>query len=130
MELKFVLDSKLKNVLNELKRRELFFHRPQIGTSRADFERMIEPTFREVGASGRQYSREHALDLLERRCADPAKDNGRTRDFHCIKIAADNFLLTYTLTQGVRITRRATIWRQTAEGWKIVFHQGTIVQDR
>jgi hypothetical protein len=26
-------------------------------------------------------------------------------------------------------TRRATLWRQTAHGWKIVYHQGTVVAD-
>jgi hypothetical protein len=29
----------------------------------------------------------------------------------------------------VRLTRRATIWQNTSEGWKILYHQGTIVQD-
>jgi hypothetical protein len=39
-------------------------------------------------------------------------------------------LLTYTLLQdNQRLTRRATIWRSTADGWKIVYHQGTIVRD-
>jgi hypothetical protein len=45
-------------------------------------------------------------------------------------LAADLYLLTYTLLQDkVRLTRRSTIWQRTAEGWKIVYHQGTIVQD-
>jgi hypothetical protein len=39
-------------------------------------------------------------------------------------------LLTYTLLQDKqRLTRRGTIWQSTADGWKIVYHQGTIVQD-
>jgi len=38
-------------------------------------------------------------------------------------------LLTYTLAQGARITRRATIWRRCGSDWKIVYHQGTIVED-
>lgn len=45
------------------------------------------------------------------------------------EIAADNYLLTYTLFQGERVTRRSTIWRRTGEGWKIMYHQGTIVED-
>jgi hypothetical protein len=44
-------------------------------------------------------------------------------------IAAENFLLTYTLLQGARVTRRATIWRRSTDGWKIVYHQGTVVAD-
>ena len=49
-------------------------------------------------------------------------------DFRCQRLAKDLYLLTYTLQDGVRLTRRSTIWRRTVEGWKVVFHQGTIVQ--
>jgi hypothetical protein len=34
------------------------------------------------------------------------------------------------LAEGERITRRATIWRRHVDGWKIVYHQGTIVEGR
>jgi hypothetical protein len=45
-------------------------------------------------------------------------------------LAEDVYLLTYTLIQGnERKTRRSTIWQHTPEGWKIVYHRGTIVQD-
>src|SRR5262249_43372065 len=106
------------------------FHRPEHGTTRADFERMTEATFWETGASGRRYDREFVLDELERRRAHPAQDRWETSDFRCEEIAPDNFLLTYTLVQDRRVTRRATIWRRTADGWKVVYHQGTIVADR
>jgi hypothetical protein len=57
-------------------------------------------------------------------------DIWKTTDFHCTRFAADIYLLTYTLLQdGVRLTRRATIWQNTSEGWKILYHQGTIVQE-
>jgi len=117
------------DVLEELKQREPIFHRPELGTTRADFERMMDETFWEVGASGQIYSREFVLDELEKRSANQVEDDWRTRDFHCLEIAADNYLLTYTLVQGRRVTRRSTIWRRTSEGWKILHHQGTVVQD-
>ena len=91
---------------------------------------MTEDTFWEVGASGRRYSRRYVLDTLEKRYANPTEDSWQTRDFHCLEIAAGNYLLTYTLIQGARVTRRATIWRRTAQSWKIVYHQGTVVEDR
>jgi hypothetical protein len=25
------------------------------------------------------------------------------------------------------VTRRSTVWQKTGEGWRILFHQGTIV---
>ena len=53
-------------VLEALRRREPIFHRPEFGSRRADFERMVEADFWEVGASGRRYSRAFILDQLER----------------------------------------------------------------
>jgi hypothetical protein len=132
MEPTLVTDERLSEVLEELTRREPVFHRPEFGLARADFEEMTDEAFWEVGASGRRYSRECVLEELERRYGDPAytaRDVWQARDFHCLEIAADNYLLTYTLTQGARVTRRATIWRRTPRGWKIVYHQGTVVEN-
>lgn len=129
MEPNLVTDPKILNVLNELIQREPIFHRPELGTTRADFEQMTEATFWEVGASGRRYSRQYVLDEMEKRYASSEEDTWQTRDFHCLEIAAENYLVTYTLIQGTRITRRSTIWRQTPQGWKIVYHQGTVVEN-
>jgi hypothetical protein len=111
-----------------LKLREPIFHHPEFGTTRRDYEAMTDPNFWEVGASGRRYSREFVLETLENRAPDPDESTWLTRDFQCREIAADNFLITYTLHQEKRVTRRATLWRRTAAGWKILYHQGTIVE--
>ncbi len=118
------------DVLKELMRREPIFHHPEFGTTRLDIEKMTEVTFWEVGASGRRYSREYILDVLEERFKNPVEDIWETKDFHCLEIARDNYLITYTLIQGARITRRATIWRRSEFGWKIVYHQGTVVEEK
>ncbi|WP_233842443.1 DUF4440 domain-containing protein [Dyella sp. 2HG41-7] len=129
MEPRLVTDPKLLPILDELQRREPIFHRPEFGTARSDFEAMTETNFWEVGASGRRYSRDYALRVLEERYSRPYDDHWETSDFHCQEIATDNYLLTYTLKQGARITRRTTLWRHALQGWKIVFHQGTVVAD-
>jgi hypothetical protein len=117
-------------VLAELIAREPIFHRPEFGSTRAQFERMMAEDFWETGASGRRYSREFVLDELERRFATPHEDTWETSDFGCRRLAGEVFLLTYTLIQNKkRKTRRATIWQRAADGWKILYHQGTIVQD-
>jgi hypothetical protein len=120
----------LQGVLAELATREPIFHRPEFGTTRADFERMTAEDYWETGASGRRYSRDSVLDELEERFSVPHSDVWETREFHCRRLSEDTYLLTYTLLQdNQRLTRRSTIWRSTPDGWKIVYHQGTIVQD-
>lgn len=109
-------------------RREPIFHRPELGTTRADFEAQIAPDFWEVGASGRRYSREHVLDVLEARYAEPHVDEWETSDFHCREIGPQSYAVTYILRQGERITRRLTLWRKDDDGWKILYHQGTIAE--
>jgi hypothetical protein len=127
-EPKLTPDPALATILEELKSREPIFHRPENGTTRVDFENMMAPDFWEIGASGRRYSRDYVLSELQKRYAGEYVDAWKTQDFHCRKLAQDVYLLTYTLFQGVRRTRRTTIWQHTPAGWKIVFHQGTIVQ--
>lgn len=123
-------DPELSDVLAELVSREPIFHRPEWGATRADFEKMTVEDFWEVGASGRRYSRGYVLDELARRLTIPHPDIWEAKDFHCRRLSGDVYLLTYTLLQNrERLTRRATIWQRTSKGWKIVYHQGTLVQD-
>ena len=126
MEPTLVTAAHLIPILEELKRREPLFHRPEVAATRRDFENMTDTGFWEVGASGRRYSREFVLDTLEARLPGD-EDQWETRGFHCLEIAPDNYLVTYTLLQGARVTRRATLWRRTKSGWKVLYHQGTVV---
>jgi hypothetical protein len=129
MEPTLVTDPALHGVLRELAGREPIFHRAALGRTRADFANMTVTDFWEVGASGRRYSRDYVLAVLEKRYQSEHVDVWETKDFHCRKLAPDVYLLTYTLLQDERKTRRSTIWEYTEAGWKIVFHQGTIMQD-
>ena len=116
-------------MLEELRRREPIFHRPEYFGSRAAVEKATAADFWEIGASGRRYSRAYVLETLAARAEEPVEDEFEARDFHCRGLGAEVYLLTYTLLQGERLTRRATIWRRTPEGWQILFHQGTVVEE-
>lgn len=119
----------LAGILEELIAHEPIFHRLGWGTARADFERITTEDFWEIGASGRRYSRAYILDELEKRFAQPREENLVVGDYHCRQLAPNLYLLTYNLLQpGDRKTRRTTIWQRKSDGWKIVFHQGTIIQ--
>ncbi len=84
-------DPEFADVLDELRKREPIFHRPELGTSRGDFESMTEPDFWEVGASGRRYSREEVLEELDRRL--PHSDVWETSEFQCRRLADGFYLL-------------------------------------
>jgi hypothetical protein len=128
METAFVTETRLLPVLEELKKFEPIFHTPEFGNSRADFEKVTDSGYWEVGASGTQYSREHIFAVLKER-GITVHNSWQMKDFLCREIATDTYLLTYTLFQGERVTRRSTLWRRSPEGWKILYHQGTIVQN-
>ena len=119
--------SKIADVLEDLKEREPIFHHPtKFGRTKNDILNMTCDEFWEVGASGRRYSREYVIEILLERYSNPDyEDIWETEGFHCLEISPNNYLLTYTLLQGERVTKRSTIWRWTSDGWKILYHQGT-----
>jgi len=115
-------------VLEELQQREPIFHTERFGRSLADFERATAPNFWEVGASGRRYSRDFILQMRSREeLVDADAAGWKGSGFGLRRLGPDCYLLTYTLDQAGRLTRRATIWEKTTEGWRILYHQGTIV---
>jgi hypothetical protein len=118
------------DVLAELSQLEPIFHWPPADMSRDALKETTVDDFWEVGASGRRYARELVLDVLGQRQSKTEPDVWEMSDLYCRQLADDIYLLTYTLLQDrTRLTRRATIWQRATEGWKIVYHQGTVVQD-
>lgn len=117
------------SVLAELLQREPIFHRPELGTTQADFAAQMHPDFFEVGTSGRKYSREQILAILQERYShSPMQaEQWLIRDADCRELAPSVYLLTYELTYQQRLTRRATLWQRTTKGWQILYHQGTLV---
>jgi hypothetical protein len=122
------VEAGLEEVLAELCKKEPIFHTAAFGMTAAERERIVAPEYWEVGASGRRYSREFILrGLAERVPVDAAEAGWVCSEFGLRQMGAGTYLLTYTLDQAGRITRRVTVWQRTAQGWRILFHQGTVV---
>lgn len=122
------VEAGLEGVLEELRRREPIFHTRAFGLTAEEREQAMDPEYWEVGASGRRYSRGFIQRMLAERPPVESEAAGwRCRDFGLRRLGAATYLLTYTLEQAGRVTRRATIWETTGEGWRIVYHQGTVV---
>ncbi len=118
-------------ILDELKSREPIFHHPEkFGKTKQDIENQMCDEFWEVGASGNVYTRQDVLDTLLTRYNDlNYQDIWEAKDFELTRITADNYLLTYVLIQDkTRVTRRSTLWRRVNGCWKILYHQGTVIE--
>lgn len=120
-------DAELQHILTELQAREPIFHRREFGTSRDDLERMTDEDFWEIGASGKVYSREFVITNLLERYKRPEPHDWPCRDFAIRRLGDALYMINYVLEEPDRVTRRTTLWRRSAEGWTIVFHQGTVI---
>jgi hypothetical protein len=118
----------LKGVEDELLAREPIFHKPEFATRRADYAAQTAEDYWEVGASGRIYDREGILDGLVERGKVPGDEDWVVSDVRCRELGADTYAFTYRLDQAGRLTRRVTIWRREPDGWKALYHQGTLIQ--
>ena len=117
-------------ILDELKSREPIFHHPEkFGKTKQDIENQICDEFWEVGASGNVYTKQDVIETLLERYNNPDyQDIWEAKDFELTKIAPDNYLLTYIFIQDqTRVTRRSTLWRKVGGNWKILYHQGTVI---
>jgi hypothetical protein len=124
----FTTDPTLTPILDELRPLEPIFHTAAFGLEPADFDRRMAPDYWEVGASGRRYSRDFILQMLaDAPPVDATTARWRASGHALRRLSPETYLLTYSLRQGERLTRRATLWQSTPHGWIILFHQGTIV---
>lgn len=124
-----MMNSELNTILKKLMQLEDVFHAACPVATEADFERVVAPDFWEVGASGKIYTREFALSVLKNRTSTPAASNWQTSDYQVVQAGQDVYLLSYTLQQPQRITRRLTVWQHHAGNWQAIYHQGTVVAE-
>ena len=98
-----------------------------VNDAAAEIDALLDASFQEIGASGRQYTRESALAVLRKRPGPRSAHtiHGEMSDLRCDALATDIFLLTYLLREPGRSTRRASLWRRHGTQWKILYHQGT-----
>jgi len=102
---------------------ELRLLRPEVRQSPAALEALLDPDFFEFGASGRRWNRRETIAMLAAEDREP----GVAHDVAAIRIAARVVLVTYTSQDEERRCHRSSLWRETAAGWQMVFHQATLI---
>jgi hypothetical protein len=88
---------------------------------------LLHPDFVEFGSSGRVYTKDVLVEMMLHQSPGVV----RIRDFEVKEVTPEVALVTYkTVGAEGRETRRSSVWVRHAEGWQILFHQGTRVHDR
>jgi len=104
---------------------ELELLRPDVRRTADRLAGLLHPGFFEFGASGRRWTRDHAIERLT--AGPEAGDDAlaEVSDLAGERLAADVILLTYVSRRGQRRALRSSLWRKTSSGWQLYFHQGT-----
>ena len=118
-------------LLAELRSLETELHRFDTRRNRERLEQLLHAEFVEVAPSGRRYGRNEVLDEFSAGGAtlEPV-DSG---DFALRRLAPESALVTYWSAHKrkngdlYRHALRASLWVRTADGWRLLFHQGTAV---
>lgn len=103
---------------------ELSLLSPDVRSSPAQVEKLLEPDFREIGASGRLWTRSQVVLALTREVPDD-KTAVVVTQMQAMTFGSDLILLTYVSTRGERRARRSSLWRRSESCWRLAFHQGT-----
>jgi len=102
---------------------------PAVRASRTLAERLLDPDFVEVGASGRRWTREAMLADLPDMAGSADGPQYVPIDMMGTELAPGLVQLTYETAIDGRRARRSSIWRKLDEssGWRMYYHQATPV---
>jgi len=112
---------------NDLRALEEALLDPGIRRDRAAVQKLLTEDFLEFGSSGRVWTRDEIIDLLEHETFSAP----RMEDFHCVLLAENVALVTYRAVRSDRTggagisSLRSSIWIQISGEWRCRFHQGT-----
>ena len=96
---------------------------PGVRSSAEALDALLDPEFREIGASGRLWTREAIVRAL---ADEHAAETIRGEDMEGRRLAGHLVLLTYVSESSGRRARRTSLWRlDGAAGWRLLHHQGT-----
>jgi hypothetical protein len=104
---------------DQLLRLELALARRDPTAIEGGLEDLLDPDFREFGASGGEWTRDTVRDLL----TGPATDLA-IEDFEVAELGDGVALATYRTSGPLRVNR-SSVWIRREEGWRLRFHQGT-----
>ncbi|WP_133911887.1 nuclear transport factor 2 family protein [Streptomyces sp. NBC_00582] len=104
---------------------ELRLLEPEVRASTERVLELLDPEFREIGASGRWWDVETILTVTGGGGIS-ATSPVEVSDMTGTVLAPGLVHLTYFSDHEGRRVWRSSLWRLTATGWRLYFHQGTL----
>lgn len=112
---------------DELRALEQQLMAPPQGVSIDTLAKFMAEEFLEIGSSGKRYNKQQALHAMQQRQAGHISMS----DFQVRMLAPDVALVTYRAQRQTKNetvpTLRSSLWKREHHQWKLVFHQGTVI---
>ncbi|AZM52260.1 DUF4440 domain-containing protein [Streptomyces sp. WAC 01529] len=99
---------------------------PAVRASPELVSELLDPDFTEIGASGRRWDATSILTVTSAASVDP-EPPVEVSEMSGTVLAPGIVHLTYFADHGGRRAWRSSLWRLTETGWRLYFHQGTLV---
>ena len=106
---------------------ELRLLQPETRARPAEVEALLHPDFAEFGASGRYWGRTEIVAALAAEQPGGEEPLITATEMTGTRLADDVIHLTYVSQRGDRRAQRSSIWLRTSDGWRVYFHQGTLI---
>ncbi|MEH1897243.1 MAG: DUF4440 domain-containing protein [Nostoc sp.] len=119
-----------ESLLRELEERLL---QADVRKSAKDVMDLLADEFIEFGSSGRVFNKQQIIDSLQNEPIAPVTQRSIT-EFKTLVLATGVILVTYHIVRYLSGEQpvnslRSSIWKFNNDGWKIIFHQGTLVRE-
>lgn len=115
-------------------RNELRLYDPEVRGAAGELEALLHPDFVEFGLSGLRWDRREIIAALTAgRPAGPAAPAPLAQqatvvsELAGIRLSGTIVLVTYVTEQEGRRARHSSLWLRTGPGWRLYFHQGTLM---
>lgn len=108
---------------------EIELHQHQIRQNKAALDRLIHPSFTEIGKSGESYD---FASIIQMMVAEKASNTHvHSQNYECIPLEPSVQLLKYEsaiVSDNGEISnyaKRCSVWAFIGTGWQLKYHQGT-----
>ena len=115
-----------------LQKLEELLHVQSVRSTAQELDKLLADEFFELGVSGKIWTRESVIQTLK----SESFSKRSMSDFKLSILAPEIALVTYRAHRFATEDRpsadslRSSIWKRIGPGWKMVFHQGTPLQEK